>query len=224
MAIAFEAASAADQYVTAASSLTFAHTITSSTGIILVGVRTVQGITGVTYNGEALTQIATQTFSWGAVTQEFWYRIAPATGTHNVVISASASGMILGSSCSYTGVDQTTPLGTPAVGFVNDVSTPFTVNVSSATGELVVDTCGMTNGNGTTLTAGASQTRRVSSVEPTSGAATAQSEEAGAATVTMSWTHASTVTWCVIGVSLKPASAGGVVVPILMAQYRQRRN
>lgn len=90
---------------------TFSHTCTGSDLILFVGVMgdvTTDRITGVTYNGVAMTLIdkileGDDFPRWAYL----YYLIAPATGAHNVVISASASIALGGSASSYTGASQT---------------------------------------------------------------------------------------------------------------------
>lgn len=85
---------------------TWAHTCTGTNLILLVGVwsRTTDGLTGVTYNGVAMTLAAKNV----AITNSFaylFYLIAPATGTHNIVVSSTVE--MIGSAISYTGASQT---------------------------------------------------------------------------------------------------------------------
>src|SRR5512136_2166382 len=122
----------------------------------------------------------------------------------------SANLIAVAGGISYTGVDQTTPFGAAATAIGN--GTAPTVTLSSAVGELVVDTAGIrqnTTGN-QTLTAGSGQTQRYNDVSGTasnSNVRGAGSEKAGAASVTMSWTAASTGAWAIVAAPLKPASS-----------------
>ena len=97
----------------------------------------------------------------------------------------------------FTGVDQGVPLG--AFAGANGNSGTASVNVSSASGELVFDTVDHYN----SLTVGANQTQRwkTGSASTYSGGST----EPGAATVTMSWTAGSN-TWAIGAVPIKPAA------------------
>ena len=67
----------------------------------------------VSFNGNALTLLARQDSPSGHVGVEVWYLVAPpvTSGTVNVTL-ASASTLVVGAT-SYSGVNQTTPLGTP---------------------------------------------------------------------------------------------------------------
>lgn len=90
------------------SSLTWSHTCTGASLIIIVGVLTDGTITGVTYNGVSLSLIGSANVSGAPSYNNYLYRlVAPATGAHNVVVSTSASATIAGVSASYTGVAQT---------------------------------------------------------------------------------------------------------------------
>ena len=47
--------------------------------------------------------------------------------------------------------------------------------------------------------------------------------KAGAATVTLTWTNASSLNWVVAGIPFKPAAAaGGSIIPLLSNVYRRR--
>lgn len=107
MAIAFGAESGRQQAV-AATSLTYAFSISGSDLQLRVGALTTAGtITGVTYNGTSMTQIATTAADAG-VTIYTHGLIAPATGSNNVVVSTSASAVIVSHAVYYTGASQTT--------------------------------------------------------------------------------------------------------------------
>jgi hypothetical protein len=97
-------------------------------------------VSGITYNGIPLTQKG----YWPVQPRvEIWYLVAPPTGAHDVVITFSANlkqGAKAGV-MTFTGVNQSTPLGTFA--HASGTTTgPATVNVTSATNELVFDTLG----------------------------------------------------------------------------------
>ncbi len=112
MAIAFDAASNGI-YGAAVPSITWNHTCTGSNLLLLVTVgedNAVNGgtISGVTYNGVAMTLHKRQTALASNNTVSVWYLIAPATGSNAIVVTASVSNFweIAGTSVSYTGVKQ----------------------------------------------------------------------------------------------------------------------
>lgn len=202
------------------SSLTYSHTVTSNTnGAIYVCAQGVQtgnpgAVSSVTYAGSALTRIQTQIcYASSTNCLEVWRLKAPATGANNIVITyAGTVSEIIGTSVSYTGVDQTTPEGTVATASdtTGTSNGPITVNVSSATGGVVID-CASPRFALSAPTVGAGQTARaVKDDTASSGSWVGTSEEAGAATVTMSWALTTTPReWGTIGVPINAASGGG---------------
>lgn len=80
----------------------------SSNRILLVGAKTTNGATlsGVTYNGSSLTNFNT----YG--THKTYRLIAPATGSNTLTVSYSGYSSSYFKAASFSGVDQTVPLGT----------------------------------------------------------------------------------------------------------------
>lgn len=119
MAIAVD--SAGTIHVNAATTTqTYSHTTSGSDRILFTfGIKTGNNVTGVTYNGVAMTQLAAYQ-SAQSLLDYVYYIVAPATGANNIVWSASGSGTFVTGSVSYTGVNQTTPI-------------PTTTNSSTAT-------------------------------------------------------------------------------------------
>lgn len=171
MAIAFDSSSAGN--ATNVSSLTYTHTVVSnSNGVILVGVELVDSnsrtITGITYNGVAMTEISAISpyTPAGGRYHGMWYLFAPATGANSVVVtlSGAVSNNIVSASLAYTGVLQS---GLPDA----SVKT-FNASVSSgssltATLTSVASSCWLagfgTNEQSTPTTAGTNTTKRSSS-------------------------------------------------------------
>lgn len=136
MAIAIDAI-VTGQTATAVSSVTYAHTVAGSNRLLTVMVMLQRSgaatstISGVTYNGVAMTQ-ATQEHTYSnTILTAVYYLIAPATGANNVVVtlsSAVTTDIVVGS-VSLTGVAQTTPLnGTFATG---NFSSPATSTLTT---------------------------------------------------------------------------------------------
>lgn len=218
MALAFDATSTASGQVV--DTLSWSHTASGADRVVLVGVAwrmtSAVTVTGVTYGGVAMTSVGSQfhTASAANARMHLWRLVAPATGAQTITITMSGQvNDLIGGAVSFTGADQTTPVGTFASAEGNSTS-PATVDVTSATGEIVVDTV-CSSGLAVTLTAGAGQTQRWNSgiIATAIGAG---STEAGAATVTMSWTLNTVANWVIGAVSVKPVSAaGGVTYPQL---------
>lgn len=209
MAIAFDAASSS--VGSGVTSVTFPHTTSGANRALIVGVSfwdgTAQSISGVTYAGTAMTNIGGATDSADDRAQQ-WKLSNPATGTNNVIVSFSGSVHAVCGAVSFTGAHQTTAslTGTQATATGNS-GTP-SVNVSSASGEIVIDTLGFFVA---IATVGAGQTQRwnaTASLEYGAG-----STEAGASTTTMSWTLDDIFPWALVGVGVKPAPAGTAVDP-----------
>jgi len=186
---------------TAANTSTNAHTCTGANRVLEVAVAIRQSVSGQTVSG--MVDAATIA---GELRAELWRLIAPATGAHNIVVTLDNTAKFVVHGCSYTGVNQTTPHGTPAK--ATGTSTTASVDATSAAGELVVDSVASV-GTGGTLTVGADQTQRGNGV--TTGGTNPSnvnggiSEQAGAASVTMSWGVAVSNEWAIVGVALKPA-------------------
>jgi len=105
-AIAYDASS---QGTVDSTSLTFSHTVTGTDTILFVEAgqwQTGDAITGVTFNGTAMTLVDKQQVGSINTYVYLYYLIAPATGTHDVVISSSGSADIRGAAASYTGAAQ----------------------------------------------------------------------------------------------------------------------
>jgi hypothetical protein len=198
--------------------LTFSHTVGAggANRILVVGVNIFSTgtltVSSMTYAGQSMTFLAGVNNPGARIRSEMWYIIAPATGANNIAITFSASVRAVAGGMSYTGVHQAAPFGTAATAS-SDGSTTASVVVSSAAGELVVDTVGNRENTSETqsLTVGAGQTQRYNGVSRTgtisnSNVVGAGSEEAGAASVTMSWAAGpSSQDWAIVAAPLKPA-------------------
>lgn len=205
------------------STFSFSHTCTGSELLLIVDVGIRQGgstksVTSVTYNGVALTKLGIADNAT-VVRVSRWYLIAPATGSHSVVVNCDAA-FISGAARSYTVVDQSTPFNAnvDGAGHAYKSTTGSSLAPSntpaSATGELVVDAVAHQN-SGSTASVGSGQTSRFNTVTTSTTAANNTvcygSEEAGAASVAMDWTisGATARSWASITSSLRPGTGGG---------------
>lgn len=214
MAVAFDAVTT-DATADGApqSSRTFSHTCTGANRLLIVTVScdldgSDVAVSSITYAGVAMTQriaVARGTL----IKLALWYLAAPASGANNVVVTLASSQEFIAAATSFTGVHQTTALGTAAS--ANGISTTPTVNVSSAADEVVLD--GVSVNGPTSYTIGASQTQRwartASNATPAALVDARGSTETGAATTTMSWTLALSDDWVIAAVPIKPASVAG---------------
>lgn len=170
--------------------INWSHTCTGSNLLLVVGVgvgstNDASVTTTVKYNNVSMTSAGKMHSNNGTNGYvELFYLVNPTTGANTAVVTSNTSVTSLeGGSISFTGVDQTTPVSN-ATTAAGSGTTP-TVNVSSATGNMVVDA--VVNGS---PIASSSQTNRWLNNWSNSSAAgnAAQSTAAGAASVTMSYT------------------------------------
>lgn len=227
MAIAYDNAASVGG-ASVASLTTAAWLISGSDRMLIAGVGVSAGtpptITAVKWGGSGGTALTARAQSGAQETYmrvELWSLAAPTAASQTLYASFSgaADECCLGG-ISYTGVAQTGSFGTSATAHNNGVGNNPTVNVTSAAGEIVVDAAyEITDA----LTVGAGQTQRVNQANTGDVTQLGMSEAAGAASVTMDWTHASTASaweWVTISIPIKPVGAGaaGSILPKLM-QY-----
>jgi uncharacterized repeat protein (TIGR01451 family) len=205
--VTFDAASSTDTGSGSAVSRTFSHTTSGSDRILIVGVsifrNSSQSVSSVTYAGTGLTYVGSSTYA-NEVRTEIWRLMAPATGANNIVVTLSSSAAFVAGASSFTGVHQTTPLGS-FFSATNDSGNP-SVNVTGVnTGEVVIDTLGVRDI--TTATVGAGQTQRWNRQTTGDKVVGAGSTEprGGSSTVTMSWSLSDQRKWAIGAVALKPA-------------------
>lgn len=189
----------------AVAGLTWSHTCTGANGCLTVGVGsgavTPHATSTVTYNSEALTELHDGVTVNAHASGH--YLVAPATGSAlSIVVTLSGTDdEVICGAASYTSVDQSTPVGTPNSD--GNTTTTATVTIAAVVGDLVVDQMYYANwGLGDPHAAGAGQTERVNRTDSGDGTGfLGLSEEAGAASVVMSWSVAAG-SWRAGGVSL----------------------
>ena len=181
-------------------SISWSHTVSGNNRLLIVGVsirngggQTVLDPDGVTYGAQSLTKIGAIDNGTN-VRVEMWYLVAPLTGTDTVTVTlaASATARFAAGAISLTNVDQGTPIIGGLTSNTGNDDSP-TVAVSSASGELVVDT--LASMNDSEATAGAGQDRQWSPT--TVSVRGAGSTEPGAASVNMSWTLGTASQWAI---------------------------
>ncbi|MGE5832656.1 MAG: DUF2341 domain-containing protein, partial [Methanomicrobiales archaeon] len=215
------------------STLSISHTTSGSNRLMLVGVSLQDSdtswndytnkvnVSSISYNGKSLSRVG-YALNADDARVEIWRLIAPDTGTYNVIITLNQSlhnnGYIVGGVMTFTGVDQTTPLGTFASQALNESVIPVNVTVSSAANELVFGAIANEYGSISSDTTGGQigrWSRHVgigmdagdgNGLEYTNGAG---STKPGAASVKMNWTLGNWYNhWAAAGVSIKPCSSG----------------
>ena len=187
--------------------MTISHTTSGSNRLMLVGVSISHAsaappVSTVTYNGVSLILVDAQATSDGFARVEIWKLVAPDLGTHDVVVTLSGTpGGATAGVMTFTGVNQSTPLG-PFASNQSD-SASGSATVTSAANELVFAAIVVESSTNLDLVPGAGQTERwdlFQAVKNNGGGST----KAGAASVVMSWTWSSADKWAIGGVSIKP--------------------
>jgi hypothetical protein len=219
---------------TASTTLSFSHTPGSgSNRMLLVSVATGspdgdanQGaVSGVTFNGVAMTLVGSQAGPSGTNTNSYIYRLMDAligtTGAANVVVT-STDATIVASATTFAGVNQTTPLGTYSSRTGNGTAIELSSAYASASGEVVYSVGSIEQGNGGhTITAGGSQTS-LWVINNNRYVNAATSFMAGALTVTPTYTASNSRRWTIGVVGIKPAAGvGGGVGPASMAHIER---
>lgn len=191
------------------STLTIAHTCTGSNLLLVtyVGCNTASDIiTGVTYNGVAMTRATGQFIGANSISSYLYYLINPATGTHNVVISNSSSVGVQGGNTSYTGVLQT---GQP-----DATSTASTATTATSIANAVTTVADNSIHMAGVYTSAAVPTS-VTNGTFTAGSLLAESNPlaitpAGSQTMTF---NGASQNWAVVGASFSPAPVVAVASP-----------
>lgn len=142
--------------------ITVSHTTGTGTNrLLLVGIsininnNNTTSVTGVTYGGTALTKVGAHNNSGGTRRIEQWYLLAPPSGTANVVATVHipsnvTEGVVVGAT-TFTGADQTVPLGTFASSDDGGTAAAYSqINANSAVNGMVLDTLAV--GEGITVT------------------------------------------------------------------------
>ena len=190
--------------------LTIPHTCSGAKRLLLVGaVQNANGVTGVTYNGVAMTLLPLSTWNNpGGSRGCIYYMINPPdTGPHNIVVTYGGNGSSSACGASYHTVNQVVALGTANTQVGDTAAQPALVVACDAT-DLVFDFMGNRWG-AATYTVGALQTQRHNqSTSAGDDCGCAVSDEPGQNPSTMQWTLTAGQ-WGIAGVAIKPHVATG---------------
>ncbi|HKV78413.1 MAG TPA: C25 family cysteine peptidase [Candidatus Sulfotelmatobacter sp.] len=140
--------------------LTIAHTTAGTNRLMLVGVSmnitnaATTGVVGVSWNGTPLSFVGAHDDATNTRRVEMWSLLAPATGTFNVVVSVNIPaavniGVVAGVT-TFTGVDQTVPLGT-FVSANGAAGTSSQLDVPSVINGMILDTLAIEGDRGATV-------------------------------------------------------------------------
>ena len=210
--------SGSNSSIASGGTLSFSHTPGSGTNRLLlvsVGVGMTSAtdgtpgtVTGVTFGGTAMSQVGT--ILNGPIRNYIYSLVNPASAAANVVVTiGTATSSVSASATTFTGANQTTPLGTLVSNSAASGAT-LSATVTSATDDLVysaaaVDEGSVANSITTTTTGGQVQLANNSLFHYVP---TAASTKPGAASVPVNYTQSDTTTqqWIVQAVPIKQAS------------------
>lgn len=190
-----------------ATSLTYSLTSTGINRLILVQISTeATAVSGVTYNGVALTQATTITN--GGVKSEQWYLIAPPIGTYSVVITLASASYITSGAEIYNTVNQSSPIGTLQTSTGTSTSPSLTL-ITATDNSLVVDSLA-TGVLPIVYTTGAGQVENwhvTATPNVRQGASSIESAGSQPDSVTMSWSLTQSTPWAQTAIEIKGISS-----------------
>jgi hypothetical protein len=209
--------SAAGQTATNPANATWSHTVTGTQTALLVwvgvgqasGSDATKNITGITYNGVAMTLalvVHTNNSTSGYLAV---YKLTnPATGAHNVVVTFNtAPSHCEAGSIDWSGADQTTPFGTPVSGFGDNALATAAMASNTSGNQICFGVC---SGNFTGTNPTSPATKRIQANFSTSSAGGCfgvATIPATGSSVTCSWAITSDF-WALIAIEVKAAAGG----------------
>jgi len=195
MAITFDSVSS-DSVGSPATTLTYAHTCTGSSLTLIVGVTTnaLEAHTSVTYNGVAMTNIATID---STVRTSLWRLFNPDTGANDVVVTwGGGSGSVFSGAISLAG---TNTLSAGASANATGSGTAPSVNITTTQeNSWIVDSLGVNNTDNFAVNGGQTKRWQISF----GAGATLPTTSTGA--YTTNWT-VSSAAWAIVALEVKEA-------------------
>jgi uncharacterized repeat protein (TIGR01451 family) len=218
--VAIDSSTSASATLAGAGSPTLAipHTTAGTNRLMLVGVSMnianapTTGVVGVTWNGTPLNFLGAHNDAGLTRRVEMWSLLAPATGAFNVIVtvnvpSAGQVGVVAGVT-TFTGVDQTVPMGTflsadGAAGANSQLDVPSVIN------GMILDTLAIAGNRTVTIpNPQLSQWNAFSSANATPGVRATGTSRTGAPSVPISETFVGgTSNWSLGAVSINPSTA-----------------
>ncbi|MFZ2992546.1 MAG: hypothetical protein WA061_02410 [Microgenomates group bacterium] len=189
----------------AATSTSWSHTCSGTDRILIVSALMGINLTGlsITYNGVAMTQFATEQTNGKKMAT--YYLVNPSSGINTISASWTTSQATRWIGYSATGVNSGTPLGTPVTSAGS--GTAPNVDIGSNTDELGVGFAGVGGTTSVTFTAGTGDNLRIQAPPGANNGFMACLDTTGTSpTVNIRANTNASVTWEIIGVSLKPVS------------------
>jgi hypothetical protein len=162
-------------------------------------------ITGITWNGVAMTEVINKKQTADIdVTTAIWRIVNPQTAASNVVVTFSGASTGAAIAESYNGVNQAAPTGTAVSAATSGgAASPITVTATTATGEMVVDSAMFSQFDTNAPAVGANQTQTLNQAVSVFFFALA-SRQSGSDGGVMSWTYSGSGNWAIAAVPLVP--------------------
>ena len=195
--------------VSTGSSFVLQHSTSGTERLMLVGISMdAQGedtVSSITYGGISLVRAGAGEDPTGDIRVEIWQLLAPPTGSHDVVVNLSglASDGVIAGVTTFTGVDQTNPLGPFSVS--GDFSDELSLNVSANVGDLVYNVVALRDNDDESFAPGPGQTEVWESyIVDTNGAMSIKT--ASSTSETVSWISSDRGDWASGGVAIRPST------------------
>lgn len=223
MAIALDAHTAAGVSITAnpiTSPRTFSHTTGSGANRLLVVTAQMRGggtspqgtVTGVTYNGVAMTPVTTEAISATAHTV-MYYLVNPPSGANIVSVAHTlvTSAHLVVSATSLEGVDQTNPLDAFNKAAASSAG-PMTTSVTTTVDDCwIIDSCAMRTQTSdvatmTAVTNRVSRTNALTGANGLRGLSSTLGPAGVAGAKTMQWTKTLNHDWAIMAAAFRPAA------------------
>lgn len=190
-------------------SRSFSFTTSGDNRALIVGIATFASnhVTAVYYNNVPLTFVGATDGGADDARTELWALSNPDSGTFTVLINSTAGPVVTAGATYFNGAHQTTASLTGVYAGAGGTDNSPTKAVTSATGEIVIDCVSAYDdlGGAHSHTVGAGQTERWS-YDTADVGTWGGSTEAGASSVTMSWSLTGNIPdWSLSAVSVKPA-------------------
>ncbi|MCW1885552.1 carboxypeptidase regulatory-like domain-containing protein [Luteolibacter flavescens] len=197
-------------------SATMSHTVSGTNRLLLLSVNyeddntAGMAINTVTFNNVAMTRVSRVPSSQEAVS-ELWMLMNPPATTANIVVNMtdfSIGDALYLAATTFTGVNQTTPLGTTVTAI--GTTTPTTITAGGAVGELVYVTAAIDDSRTATPTGATATALWNGAIGGTGdGIRSVGSTRAGTgSTAAFAWTLSAADTWAAIAVPIRQATAG----------------
>ncbi len=200
-----------------AATLTFTHTTAGTNRLMLVAVSInitngpTASVTSVTWNGTALARLGFHNDAANTRRVEMWYLLNPATGTtRNIVVTVNTTSVqegVVAAATTFTGVDQTVPLGT----FVSADGAnggAAAMDVPSVINGMILDAVAVDGTQGITVPGPQTSRWNVTRGANTNpGVTAAGSTRTGAPSVPIAENFTGTSNWSYGAVSINPSTA-----------------